>query len=194
MLAYMLAYMLTRLASVGSSRPARRSVALRGLLCCGLLSGCATASAGGSATTAAPKRPELRCARSGDQRLETASWRVDGRQDVGRVYSTGSKDGARTSVLVCREVDLNGDGRKDTLVYFDDSGRKQREELDQDYDGVADIKSYYEQGHLVRQERDVDNDGRPDLVEYYEQGRVVRIEKLPQAADRKTPPAAVPPG
>ena len=73
------------------------------------------------------------------------------------------------------------------LVYFDPSGRKLREEFDHDFDGVTDLRSFYDDGQLVRQELDVNYDGTPDLVEHFENGRRVRVEKLLQLP-RPLPP------
>lgn len=153
-----------------------------GAVLCGLLVGCAATT---SSTQATPeKKPELQCDRTGAERVDEASWRGQGRSDVARVYvkGTGAQDASRGTVLSCREVDLNGDGRKDTLVYYDPAGRKLREEFDQDYDGRADLKAYYEEGRLARQELDVNSDGKVDLVQHFEQGRMVRVDKASAAA------------
>jgi hypothetical protein len=135
------------------------------------------------------KRPELACAREGAERVDVASWRGTGRPDVARVYKRSS-EGRGQTVLSCREVDLNGDGRKDLLVYYEPDGRKQREEFDHDYDGVVDVKAFYEQGKLVRQELDVNHDGKADLVQYYEGGKQVRVEKLLPGTEGDKPTAA----
>lgn len=133
------------------------------------------------------KRPELACAREGAERIDIGSWRGTGRPDVARVYMRNPSHGP--AVLSCREVDLNGDGRKDILVYFDADGRKVREEFDHDYDGVADVKSFYTDGKLSRQEIDVNHDGKADLVQYVENGKVVRTEKLLPEAEAEKPAA-----
>ena len=150
-----------------------------GLLVAGL-----TASAGCSLFSSAKKpddkdaakRPELHCPQKGAERIETGSWRGESKSDVVRVFSKSPEGGAKLA-LSCREVDLNGDGRKDVLVFYDPLGRKQREEFDHDFDGVADVIAIYQEGQLVRQELDADYDGTLDLVEHYEGGRRVRVEK-----------------
>ncbi|MFO0573368.1 MAG: hypothetical protein U1A78_05185 [Polyangia bacterium] len=124
----------------------------------------------------AAKRPELHCPQKGAERIETGSWRGESKSDVVRVFSKSPEGGAKLA-LSCREVDLNGDGRKDVLVFYDPLGRKQREEFDHDFDGVADVVAIYQEGQLVRQELDADYDGTLDLVEHYEGGRRVRVEK-----------------
>lgn len=142
----------------------------------------------------AAKRPELRCPQKGAERIETGSWRGESKSDVVRVFTKSPEGGAKLA-LSCREVDLNGDGRKDVLVFYDPLGRKQREEFDQDFDGVADVIAIYQEGQLVRQELDADYDGTLDLVEHYEGGRRVRVEKKqpeprPSATSATSTPSA----
>jgi len=155
---------------------------LRAALAVGLcgLPGCpfpGSNSAQQATTFSGGKRPELTCAREGAERVDVGSWRGTGRPDVARVYK---RDGGfrSPSVLSCREVDLNGDGRKDMLVYYEPDGRKLREEFDHDYDGVVDVKGFYEQGKLVRQELDVNHDGKADVVQHFEAGKMVRSERV----------------
>jgi antitoxin component YwqK of YwqJK toxin-antitoxin module len=106
--------------------------------------------------------------------------------------------------LVCREADLNGDGRKDIVRLYTEEGRPMREEADRDFDGridevtrftngrvslqeidtsgngMIDTKIFYENGQPERAERDMANrstasEWRPDRWEYYADGRTVRI-------------------
>lgn len=140
--------------------------------------GCASWGSQPQSTTFAgssQKRAELSCPRERSERVDVGSWRGTGRPDVARVFGRG--EGQQT-VLTCREVDLNGDGRKDMLVFYLPDGRKGREEFDHDYDGIPDVKSYYEAGVLVRQELDVNFDGKPDLLQHFENGRITRTERL----------------
>lgn len=148
------------------------ALALLGLL------GCPVSSGQQAAATLGNKRAELSCPRETSERIDVGSWRGTGRPDVARVFVRSNS----TTVLSCREVDLNGDGRKDMLVFFLPDGRKLREEFDHDYDGTADVKSYYEGGQLVRQELDVNYDGKPDLLQHFEGGRLSRTEKLWEGA------------
>ena len=144
---------------------------------CLLVGGCGLSTKEGGGAADAIKKPELSCARAGADRVEASSFRGDGKNDINKVFMRSPEAGGGV-VLACKELDLNGDGRKDMLVYYDGRGRKLREEFDHDFDGLADMKSYYEGGQLVRQELDVDFDGKPDLVEYFEGGKRVRLEKL----------------
>lgn len=162
------------------SQNLRRSLAASGALVGAVLlvSGCSLFSSSAKKTDEkeAAKRPELSCQRQGAERVETGNWRGDGKNDVVKVFVKSPEGGAKLA-LSCKEVDLNGDGRKDLLVYYDPMGRKQREEFDHDFDGVADLMAFYQEGQLVRQELDVNYDGLLDLVEHYENGRRVRVEK-----------------
>lgn len=143
------------------------------------IAGCSSWGSQQQSTTFAggtQKRAELSCPRDRSERVDVGSWRGTGRPDVARVFVRGAET-AKT-VLACREVDLNGDGRKDMLVYYLPDGRKGREEFDHDYDGIPDVTSYYESGVLVRQELDVNFDGKPDLLQHFESGRLTRTERL----------------
>ncbi len=197
----------------------RRAAGAGGLLCLGLGLGLGVAALGGGCglstkeaggTAEALKRPELSCVRAGADRVEASSFRTGGqgpsngqgngqgnaKNDIVKVF-VRSPDAGGGVTLSCKELDLNGDGRKDMLVYYDGHGRKLREEFDHDFDGLADMKSYYELGQLVRQELDVDFDGKPDLVEHFENGKRVRLEKFlalpPAVAEPSKEPAAAAP-
>ncbi|MCX7808927.1 MAG: hypothetical protein N2515_09985, partial [Deltaproteobacteria bacterium] len=125
--------------------------------------------------------------------------------DVRRVYRRMGDPPAVRLILVCREVDLDGDGRKDMVRYYNDESRPLREEADRDFDGQIDALTFFQEGRIVRQEFDTNADGRidtklffddegkpfraerdltgrstpsewkPDRWEYYEQGHLVRI-------------------
>ena len=100
-----------------------------------LAAGClASTSPTPSAAPSAQPRPELSCERQGAERIETASYRGGGKPDVLKVFHKNI-DGNPPLYMSCKEVDLNGDGRKDMLLYLDKYGRKLREEFDHDKDG-----------------------------------------------------------
>ena len=71
-----------------------------------------------SASPSAPPRPELICQRQGAERIETANFRGGKEPDVVKVFHK-NPDGSPPLYMSCKEVDLNGDGRKDMLVYLD---------------------------------------------------------------------------
>jgi len=124
--------------------------------------------------------------------------------DVRKLFKTMGEGSLSRLVLVCREADLNGDGRKDIVRLYTDEGRPMREEADRDFDGqideitrfsdgrvalqeldtvgngIIDTKIFFEQGQPVRAERDLSGrstlaEWKPDRWEYYVDGRTVRI-------------------
>ena len=128
----------------------------------------------------------------------------DDTPDVRKLFKTMGEGSLSRLVLVCREADLNGNGRKDIVRFYTDEGRPMREEADRDFDGqideitqftegrisvqeldssgsgVIDTKIFYEEGQPVRAERDMKgrstrNEWKPDRWEYYVDGRTVRI-------------------
>jgi hypothetical protein len=128
----------------------------------------------------------------------------DNTPDVRKLFRTMGEGSLARLVLVCREADLNGDGRKDIVRLYSEEGRPTREEADRDFDGridevthftngrvslqeidtsgngVIDTKIFYENGQPERAERDMANrssasEWRPDRWEYYDDGRTVRI-------------------
>ncbi len=128
----------------------------------------------------------------------------DNTPDVRKLFKTMGEGSLARLVLVCREADLNGDGRKDIVRLYTDEGRPMREEADRDFNGqidevtqftngrvsvqeidtsgngTIDTRIFYEGGQPVRAERDMKNrstvaEWRPDRWEYYVDGRTVRI-------------------
>ena len=128
----------------------------------------------------------------------------DNTPDVRKLFQTMGEGSLSRLVLVCREADLNGDGRKDIVRLYTEEGRPLREEADRDFDGridevthftngrvslqeidtsgngIIDTKIFYENGQPERAERDMANrstasEWRPDRWEYYAEGRTVRI-------------------
>ena len=101
----------------------------------------------------------------------------DGRADVRKVYlRLGVGDTAR-QVLICRESDLNADGRKDVIRYYDDSGKSLREDSDRNFDGRVDASTSYQDNQIVLQEQDNNFDGVIDSRITYRDGRPVRAER-----------------
>lgn len=130
-----------------------------------------------AAPPVAPPKPELLCERQGAERIETANFRGGKAPEVVKVFHK-NPDGNPPLFMSCKEVDVNGDGRKDMLVYLDKNGRKTREEFDHDKDGVADQKSHYEGGALVRDELDSNSDGKIDIIEHFSDGKRMRVERI----------------
>ena len=128
----------------------------------------------------------------------------DGKYDIRKVFVALGEGVEARLVMICREADVNGDGRKDVVRLYDDEGRSLREESDRDFDGRMDMATVYQEGKIVQQEIDENRDGkvdtklfiqadkfvrterdltgrstpdrwRPDRWEYYEEGRVIRM-------------------
>lgn len=110
----------------------------------------------------------------------------DSNPDVRRVFRRVGDPPVTRLVLACRESDLNGDGTKDVVRYYNDEGRPLREEADRDFDGQLDTITIYQEGHVVRQELDENGDGRVDAKVYYDDdGAPIRTER--DLAGRSTP-------
>ncbi len=115
-------------------------------------------------------REEVReqCNPSG-HRVVSTDVNNDNVADVLQVY-----DGSRE---ICREVDLNFDGRKDVFAYFGPDGRPVRREDDFDWDGRIDQITYYRGSEIDREELDLNFDNRIDTWRYFRAGAVVRTER-----------------
>lgn len=97
--------------------------------------------------------------------------------DVRRVFKRMGEDGYTRLVMICRESDLNADGRKDVVRYYNDEGRPIREESDRNFDGQMDTVFFFQEGKVVRQEVDESGDGRVDTKIYYDKGAPIRAER-----------------
>ncbi|HJZ84137.1 MAG TPA: hypothetical protein VKN99_03160 [Polyangia bacterium] len=111
------------------------------------------------------------------KRVETLDTNNDGKPDVWKMYVPTTQGGQTVDVLVCKEVDLNHDGKVDELAYYDNNGNRVLEKFDLDFDGRIDETIYYEGGKKVRSEFDTDFDDKPDIWKYYEGDRLVRVER-----------------
>lgn len=122
-----------------------------------------------------------------ESRHEVSEYDTSGDEipDVRRVFRRAGDPPVIRLVLVCREADLNGDGTKDVVRYYNDEGRPLREEADRNFDGTMDVVTYFQDGRVVRQEEDGDGDGRVDTKIFYERGQMVRTER--DLAGRSTP-------
>jgi len=96
--------------------------------------------------------------------------------DVRKVFKVMGTPPTVRLVMVCRESDLNSDGKKDVVRYYNDEGRPMREEEDRDFDGTMDQVTYYQDGLVVRKEVDSDHNGIVDLKIFYDAGKATRAE------------------
>src|SRR3954464_13209651 len=103
---------------------ARPTFAALGLAC--TVAGCG----GGGANSGRPTTPtggesasfdSARCDDKGKQ-VVTADTNGDGKPDVLKLYATVQQNGQAMQVLVCRQVDLNHDGKLDIIYHYDDAG------------------------------------------------------------------------
>jgi hypothetical protein len=120
-----------------------------------------------------------RCDTSGSDR-EVSEYDTSGdtRPDVRRVYRRVGDPPLTRLVLLCRESDLNGDGIKDVVRYYNDEGRPLREEADRNFDGQMDTITVFQDGRVVRTEIDSNRDGRVDTKIFYDDdGTPLRTER-----------------
>ncbi|AKF06193.1 hypothetical protein [Sandaracinus amylolyticus] len=132
-------------------------------------------SASGSATA----EDGGRCDVSGtDREVSEYDTSGDSRPDVRRVFRRVGDPPITRLVLSCRESDLNGDGTKDVVRYYNDEGRPLREEADRNFDGQMDTITVYQDGRVVRTEIDQSGDGRVDTKVFYDDdGAAIRTER-----------------
>lgn len=97
--------------------------------------------------------------------------------DVRKVFNAVGDGESTRLVLICRESDVNSDGRKDVVRYYDDEGRSLREEADRNFDGKMDSITVYQNGAVVRQEHDHNYDGKIDTKIFFEAGKALRAER-----------------
>ena len=112
--------------------------------------------------------------------LEEVDLNNDSRPEIFNHYRVRT-DAPR--LLVRKDADLNNDGKADTRSWYDDEGKLEREEMDQDFDGQLDLWDHYQDTdgdgvvERVSSERDTDYDGKPDIFTYYRDGAPVRKER-----------------
>lgn len=134
--------------------------------------GTANASAAGGVDWGMGNLDRSRCKESGKQ-VVTADTNQDNKPDVWKFYA----EGGESQQLVCKQVDLNLDGKVDLVDHYATDRKVEMSEFDLDFDSRFDQTVFYKDGRKVRLERDMDFDGRPDYVEFYENGRIARVER-----------------
>ncbi len=97
--------------------------------------------------------------------------------NIRRVFKVIGEGDQRKNVLVCREVDTNLDGIKDTFRTFGDKGEAKQEEADTNYDGRMDVWLLFAEGRLAEEKTDTNFDGAPDVWKVYVQGGLSRIKR-----------------
>ncbi len=158
------------------------SLALAALAACGSSPPPVTSkvSPGGSKDPANwPKDDRSMCDWRNKPELEVSETAGPGalKPNVRRVYKSFGEGDSRRNVLICREVDTNLDGIKDTVRTFNDKGEAQHEEADTDYDGRVDVWMSFVAGRLAEEDVDTNHDGKPDQWKYYTDGKLTRIKR-----------------
>lgn len=97
--------------------------------------------------------------------------------NIRRVFKTFGEGELRRKTLICREVDTNLDGIKDTVRTFNEKGEALREEADTDYDGKIDLWMSFVGGRLAEENVDTNGDGKPDQWKVYVNGQLSRIKR-----------------
>ncbi len=132
---------------------------------------------GNSNVPAPPSVDRTKCSDKGKQ-VVTADTNLDKKPDVWKFFASVQQNGQSVSVLTCKQVDLNHDGKIDMVYYYDETGAQPTlEEFDLDFDGKFDVTTYYVGGKKVRKEEDTNLDGRPDVWTYLEDEKIVRVER-----------------
>ncbi len=102
----------------------------------------------------------------------------DGNLDMRRVYlipcPTMLGEEVRPQIL-CREADVNFDGRKDIFHYFRE-GVSHSEEQDWNFDGTIDARVWFGDGRPVSVEIDRNGDGRFEMQVLLSAGQVRRVK------------------
>jgi len=76
-----------------------------------------------------------------------------------------------------QEIDMNFDGKVDSVYLYETTGNVKEEILDTDFDGKMDNWRYYENGQLRVDQMDSNADGRIDVWVHVLKGKIIRIEK-----------------
>ncbi len=153
------------------------------LLVSGLMAACSSSpNKGAQLASAAPNAAPAplvnreKCNEQG-KHVVTADTNEDKKPDVWKFFKSVDLGGQKTDVLVCKQSDLNHDGKVDLVNYYDDRGAAlEMEEADLDQDGKFDMTVYYSSGKRVRDEKDMNFDQRVDVWKFYEEEKLVREE------------------
>jgi hypothetical protein len=173
-----------RLLGKGPGRPFTRIVALLSMGC-GLVLGCAGAqkTVGGpssdlkvSSEDFGAKFDRSRCDDRGKQMVSMDA-NGDGKADVIKLFLPVNQDGHAVQQLVCKQTDLDFDGKIDLVQYYGPNGELFMDEYSLNYSGKFNGRTFFQDGKKVRAEKDMDFDGKPDYFEFFEGGKLVRVER-----------------
>jgi hypothetical protein len=117
-----------------------------------------------------------RCDDQGKQAV-TLDANGDGKPDVIKLFIATAHEGHTTQQLVCKQTDLDFDGKIDLVQYYGPAGELFMDEYSMDYSGKFNGRTFFQDGKKVRSEKDMDFDGKPDYFEFFEGGKLVRVER-----------------
>jgi len=101
----------------------------------------------------------------------------DGKADVVKIFVAANQDGHAIQQLVCKQTDLDFDGKIDLIQYYGTAGDLVMDEYSMNYNGKFNGRTFYQEGKKFRAEKDMDFDGKPDYFEFYEGGKLARVER-----------------
>jgi hypothetical protein len=96
------------------------------------------------------------------------------------INNDGDVDGwtyLRNGKVEKQEIDMNFDGKIDTVYIYEGNGKVKEEILDTDYDGKMDNWRKFDDGELMIDSVDSDSDGKADLWIYVDRERIYKIER-----------------
>jgi hypothetical protein len=127
------------------------------------------------------------CDPSGKE-VTTSDLNRDNRADVWKLFEKVDQKGTTVSVLTCKQVDFNYDGKKDFVGRYDATGAILVEEYDFDFDGKIDARFHYDKatGKRYFVERDSGFDQAPDIWEKYDKDE--RVETIQRDRNGDTKP------
>lgn len=101
----------------------------------------------------------------------------DGKPDVIKLFLSAAQDGRTFQQLVCKQTDLDFDGKIDLVQYYGPAGDLFMDEYSMDYSGKFNGRTFYQESKRVRAEKDMNFDGKTDYFEFFEGGKLVRVER-----------------
>jgi len=75
-----------------------------------------------------------------------------------------------------QEMDMNFDGKIDSVYLYESDNKIKEEMLDTNYDGKIDNWRLYKDGELVIDKIDSNHDGKVDTLFYIDRGKIYKIE------------------